>query len=241
MVVEFVFSEIAELYGDYGNELYIRKSVPEATFVNTTLVDTPYFAGHTPDLIVMGSPSEKNQERAIAALLPYKDRLRELVDSGTVTLFTGTAGEILFDNIENWDGRQIPALGILPFTAARSRYDRFNGLNVGTLKTDKGDTQIVGFRSQFTFWHGDNTNCPFIDVTRGIGLNRESALEGIRINNLFVTQILGPILVMNPDFTEYLFRLCGSDAKPAFYDTAKSAHDKRLAEFSDPNTKVNDL
>ena len=48
-------------------------------------------------------------------------------------LFTGNSGEVLFNEIEDYDGRKIPALGILPFTAKRAQYTRFNGLNHGTM------------------------------------------------------------------------------------------------------------
>ena len=48
----------------------------------------------------------------------------------------------------------------------------------------------------------DNTKNYFAKVERGIGINKESKLEGIKVNNLIGTYLLGPILVLNPLLTK---------------------------------------
>jgi CobQ-like glutamine amidotransferase family enzyme len=97
--------------------------------------------------------------------------------------------------------------------------------------------KIVGFRSQFSFVYGDNSDCYFLKCLRGIGINPNSKLEGMRKNNLICTHLLGPILPLNPLFCENLLQLCGCDAKAAYRETAMDAYNQRLAEFSDPNVK----
>jgi CobQ-like glutamine amidotransferase family enzyme len=79
--------------------------------------------------------------------------------------------------------------------------------------------------------YGNNSECTFLKCERGIGINPNSTLEGMRKNNLFCTQLLGPILPLNPLFTEHLFRLCGSGAQAAYRETAVAAYEQRLAEF----------
>ena len=77
MVVEILFSEICDNNGDGQNVTYLQATLPDAEFVFTSLLDTPYFIENTPDLIYIGSMSEKTQRRVIEKLLPFKERINQ--------------------------------------------------------------------------------------------------------------------------------------------------------------------
>ena len=80
--------------------------------------------------------------------------------------------------------------------------------------------------------YGDNSECSFAKVERGIGINEESKLDGIHVNNFIGTSIIGPILVMNPYFTEYLMGLLGvENPSCAFREDTIKAYNQRLHEF----------
>lgn len=96
------------------------------------------------------------------------------------------------------------------------------------------DIKLVGFRSQFSFLYGNNEDCYFVKCLRGAGINEQSKLEGMRKNNLICTQMIGPILPLNPLFCEYFIGLAGVDAKAAYRNAAMDAYNQRLKEFSDP-------
>lgn len=235
MKIEILFPEICNLFGDMGNMKYLKKCLTNAEFVSTAFGDKPLFADEAPALIYLAPSNEKNQELIIKALLPYRDRINELIKNGTPMLFTGNSGEILFKEIEDYDGRKIPALNILPFTAKREQYNRFNGLNHGTMPDG---TEILGFRSQFTYWFGDNSDCYFVKCIKGIGINKASDKEGIMVNNLIATAQLGPILINNPAFTKKLLKLIGTEGDAlAFEEDIKKAFEIRKAEFENPKTK----
>ena len=235
MKIEILYPEICNLFGDMGNMQYLQHCLPDAEWFPTTFGTEPYFAAETPDLIYMGSTSERNQEKIITQLRPYRVRLQELIASGVPMLFTGNAGEILFTEIENWDGRKIPGLDLLPFTAKRSQYTRYNGLVLGSFQ-EKFDT--LGFQSTFTSWYGDNSSCPFVRCQKGRGLNADSYLEGIVQEHLMVTSQLGPILVNNPDLTRYLLDTMGAaDSPVAFEKEIREAYAVRMQEFQNPKTK----
>ena len=53
---------------------------------------------------------------------------------------------------------------------------------------------------------------------------------------LICTSLLGPILPLNPLFTEYLLGLCGVKAEAAHREAALAAYEQRLQEFRDPKT-----
>ncbi len=232
MVVEILFSEVCNLFGDGQNVTYLQASLPEAEFILTPLTGTPYFAENRPDMIYIGSMSENTQRRIIEKLMPLKDRITELVDAGIPILATGNAGEIFCKSIDYvTEGIQTEGLGLLDMTVKTNLFDRYNGKVLGQLE----DIQIVGFRSQFSFLYGDNSGNYFVKCLRGDGINRESKLEGVRRNNLICTQIIGPILPLNPLFCEYFIGLTGQKADAAFREDAIAAYEQRLAEFRDPN------
>lgn len=232
MVVEVLFHEVCGLYGDSQNPTYLQATLPDAEFIYTELTQTPYFAEHTPDMIYMGSMSEATQRRVIEKLLPLRQRLETLIDAGTVILATGNAGEVFTKHISYVTEKiEIDGLGIFDLTVKTDLFNRYNGKVLG----ECDDLTIVGFRSQFSFLYGDNSDCYFVNCRRGIGINPESTLEGMRKNNLICTQILGPILPLNPLFCEYLIGLCGQEKKAAFRDAAMDAYQQRIQEFSDPN------
>ena len=235
MTVEILFPEICSLFGDGQNIEYLKLALPEAKFINTQLTDTPYFAENDPDMIYIGSMTERNQRKVIEKLLPLKERIEALADKGTPILATGSACDIFAKKIEYVTEKiETEALGIFDLTVKTDLFKRYNGKVLG----ECGELEIVGFRSQFSFLYGDNSQYAFLNCKRGIGINPESKLEGMRRKNLICTQVLGPIFPLNPLFCEYFIGLSGVTAKAPFRDAAIAAYDQRLKEFKDPKTEM---
>lgn len=231
MVIEILFAEVCGLYGDAQNPKYLEATLPEAEFIYTPLTDEPYFVSHTPDMIYIGAMSESIQRQVIEKLTSFKARLEELIDGGTPILATGNAGEIFTKHIDYvTEGIQVDGLGVFDMTVTTNLFDRYNG----KVLADLDGMTIVGFRSQFSFLYGDNSECYFVKCIRGDGINRGSKLEGLRKNNLICTQILGPILPLNPKFCEYFVSLAGVQATAAFKEAAMDAYEQRVREFKDP-------
>lgn len=234
MTVEILYPEVCGLYGDAQNAEYLRLCLPEAEFIYTDLNAEPYFVKNDPDIILIGSMSEEIQRRVLGIFRPVKERISELIDKGTVILATGNACELFCEKIEYvTENIQAEALGIFPCTVKTDLFKRYNGKVLGEFENMK----IVGFRSQFSFIYGDNTECYFLKMIRGDGINKESKLEGIRKNNFMGTTCLGPILPLNPEFTEYIISLGGGNEKAAFRKEAMDAYNKRLSEFQDAKIK----
>ena len=234
MIIEILFSEVCNLYGDGQNVNYLQATLPDAEFVFTTLNDTPYFVENKPDLIYIGCMSESVQRRVIKKLEPLLPRLRCLIEENVPILATGNAGEIFCKKLEYVTEKlSADGLGIFDLTVKTDLFDRYNGKVLGELN----DLTIVGFRSQFSLVYGDNTNNYFVKCIRGDGINRQSKLEGFRINNLICTSLLGPILPLNPLFCEYLLKLAGQEVSAAYREAAMQAYNQRLKEFKDPSTE----
>jgi CobQ-like glutamine amidotransferase family enzyme len=78
----------------------------------------------------------------------------------------------------------------------------------------------------------------FMTTIRGIGRNRATHLEGVRVHNFIGTSLIGPVLLMNPHLAEWLVSSLSPAEKPqlAFTDLAVAAYDARLREFQDDRT-----
>lgn len=234
MTVEVLFRELCNLNADGQNSVYLQESMSDAEFVFTTIHDEPFFKDNDPDIIMMGHMSETTQRAVVEKLMPLKDRINELIDRGTVFLMTGNACEVFCRRISYITEKiEIDALGIFPLDAKCDLFDRYNGKQLSVFEGIK----LVGFKSQFSFLYGDNSSFYFAKCIRGVGINKSSALEGIRKKNFFGTHLCGPVLPLNPLFTEYIMKAAGYDGRAAFSEAATDAYKQHIKEFEDPEVK----
>jgi CobQ-like glutamine amidotransferase family enzyme len=156
-------------------------------------------------------------------------------------------------------------LGIFPFHTERKMLHRFNSLYIGdydpesgksgpgkdggvspaapektpegTSEETSGAIKIVGFKSQFTQSYYDAALQPLFMTEKGPGFNPDIKEEGIRYRNFCATYIIGPLLVLNPEFTKQLMRDAAgiSDPKLAYEEAAQDAYETRLKEYSEPD------
>ncbi|MCL2784988.1 MAG: hypothetical protein FWD55_06055 [Propionibacteriaceae bacterium] len=236
MRIEIMYPEVCCLYGDKANMMYLRQCLPNAQFIETSLTDEPTFVSSDVDLVYFGSMSEKNQELVIDLLVPYKDRLRDLIQAEqTAFLATGNALEILGQYIKREDGTKKEALGVVDSYAVRQTPNRFNSLVLGRFET----MTILGYTSRFSHSYVKDSSRCMVDVEIGVGLNPDTTCEGIRQGKLFATYLLGPLLIANPDFTKYLLTQLGVQSPVlAFEEEIYRAYIVKLAEYRKPGIEL---
>lgn len=228
MKIEVLYPEICCLFGDKANMRYFEMCLPHADFIKTPVSEMPRFLTEDVDMVYFGSCSESNQEKILARLKDHKERIEELISKGVIFLMTGNTFEIMGKYIEKPDGERIEALGIVGFYSERTIPKRNNSLFLGEFN----GMEIVGYTSRFSHSYGIKEQDGFINVTKGYGSFEDSKNEGIRRNNLYGTYLLGPFLIQNPLFTEYLMKLLGEEnPQLAFKDEIMKAYDVRLKEF----------
>ena len=227
-VIEILFPEFCNLFGDLSNMKYLKTCIPNAKFIETEFNSTPAFVSQDVNMIYMGPMTEKTQEKIIKKLQPYKERIQELIEKNVVFLMTGNSLEVFGKYIENEDGSRIEGLEIFDIYAKRNMLKRHSSLFVGKYE----DIELVGFKSQFTFCYGDNSKMYYAEVEKGIGLNPDTKLEGIKKNNFIGTYVIGPILILNPQFTKKLLKMIGiNEPKLAFEEDVQKAYEQRLKEL----------
>jgi CobQ-like glutamine amidotransferase family enzyme len=231
MKIEILYPEICYLFGDLMNMEYLHRCLPEAEIVKTSLKSRPAFADGGVDLIYLCSMTEKAQELTAEALRPYKEKIEDRINNGTIFLVTGNAMEVFGQYIENEDGSRLQMLGLFDLYAKRKMMNRYNSLYLGKFQ----DIDIVGFKSQFAHSYGGDGIGGLFETVRGAGRNPEVKPEGIRKNNFMATYVLGPLLILNPPFTKYIMELLGVTGRTlSFEEAAMDSYNLRLTEFSDP-------
>lgn len=231
MKIEVLYAKNANLYGDQGNVLLLKKALPQAQFLETELNETPFFVHSKVDLILLGSMSERMQIKIIERLLPYTNRINELIDNGTTFIITGNALDIFGEGIQKEDGSFIKGLNLFPFKTREDLMHRHNSIVLGHFKS----MEIVGFKTQFAQIYPSSTLPFFLSMERGTGYNIEAKYEGIHRNHFYGTNCVGPLLVLNPFFTLSILKELGINHPSLPYETALiAAYHKRISEFRDP-------
>lgn len=224
--VEILYPEICNLFGDTGNARFLKACTQN--YSETALNDIPAFVNEEVKLIYLGPMTENNQIRVMERLEPYRSRIEELIDKGTVFIATGNSYEIFGNKITDTNGASTPCMGMMDFTVSRDFLHRESGLIMGTWN----DLEIVGFKAAFTSVYPGSGLDTFINVTKGLTMNPESKCEGIVKNNFFGTALLGPMLILNPLFTKRIFETAGiSAAEIPFYKEMVDAYNIRVNEF----------
>lgn len=231
--VELLYPEYCNIYGESYNIEYLGRCNSEIEVIKTNNNMRPAFVDSDVDMIYLGCSPERKQEHIIELLLPYKDRLVELIEKGTIVLATGNAIEVFAKEIHDAE-RVIPALGIFDFTATRyMNRDRHNSQYVGTFTTDDGEEiTMLGHRSQFSFAYGDFSKLKWLDINIGIGMNKDTKDEGIHYKNFFGTYSLGPCFIMNPLFAKYILRKLGLNDALLFEKEIIEAYEYRKDELN---------
>ncbi|NLZ92713.1 MAG: glutamine amidotransferase [Firmicutes bacterium] len=208
-----LYHDLLNLYGEVGNVKILAKNLMkqniQVTVKSSSVGDEIEFSDY--DFIYLGSGTEKNQLVALNDLSPFTNELRDAIDQGVVVLATGNSFEIFGQYIRETDGKIYDGLNLFNFHAERSKVRTSADI---IYSADFLEKNIVGFVNKKSMAY-DIDNYLF-KVKFGVGANENSNVEGIRENNFFGTYIIGPILVRNPHFLDYISRLICHAKDPNF-------------------------
>ena len=125
--IELLIPELCNIFGESYNVEYLKRSNPEEIeVIEPNHKQQPAFVTEDVDMIYLGCTTENNQEQIIEILSPFKVRIQELIDKGTIFLITGNAVDIFGYYMKDED-RKIEALGLFDFYAERyMKRDRHN-------------------------------------------------------------------------------------------------------------------
>lgn len=220
MRILHLYPDLMNLYGSYGNVAILARTLTEmghSVTVQAVLPpDRPCLA--QADAVFIGAGTERAQKAALSALSPWGAEVRAAAADGAVMLFAGNAMELLGRRITGEDGTVYPALEVGTFETHQQRR-RLVGDVYG--HTDLFPEAVVGFMNRASRIDGVET--PLLRHTDlGIGNQGVGSPEGFHRENVFASQLTGPILIKNPALLQTVAaavcRRRGAEAAPVPVD-----------------------
>ncbi len=235
MKIEVLFPELCNLYGDMGNVDYL-KACTNAEILYTSILETPRFPEGDVSLVYLGSMTERSQERILKKLAEYKDCIADLAkEKKTLFLLTGNALELFCGKIHTDGGEDLQGLGLIPCDTHRIYPKRVNSLFCGKM----GEMTVVGYTSRFSHLKGLQKENALFRAERGLGAEPGCTYEGVRLPGILGSYLLGPLLPMNPPFTEFLLKEIGvAEPRLAFKEAAMEAYQIRCEQYANPKVEL---
>ena len=190
------YPDLMSLYGSYANVSVLKRRLEQ---MGSTVTVTPVLPGQEADLsdadfLYMGAGTEHAQKAALADFARYGEAVKAAAENGVTMLFAGTAMELLGTTITGADGTVCDGIGLADFTSVQGT-KRFVEDVYG--HTDLYPEAVVGFMNKCSTISGVET--PLLtSLSLGFGNEGENTPEGFHRNNVFASQLTGPLLVKNP-------------------------------------------
>ena len=197
----YLYPDLMNLYGSSGNirclERHIIAAGAEVEIVRSSVNDEISF--DDVDFVYMGAGTERSRLRALADLLPHKEKLENYLKNGSVALFCGNSFEILGSKIKTLSGENIPCLNLFDYET----FDENRRVVVDTICECRFlNSEVIGFMNKQS--RTSIVATPFFRVVKGAGNAPDRNDEGIVSGGLFATELSGPILVRNPHLRAYI-------------------------------------
>lgn len=233
MKAEILFPDLINLYGELWNGKIIKTILKENCYF-TNYDQQPHFIDESIDLIYIGPTSENKQLIILDKLKHYRERLVELIENGTIFLCVGNGGDYFGQYIITDNYIKTNCLNIFDYYTKIDFKTRHNSMFLGV---DHQNLEYVGFKSQFGLLQNVKSEDTWIKTRRGYGNNINEVGEGFKYKNFYLTNIIGPFLIMNPYFLIKLFDLKNYCIDKNILSNMILAYEQRLKEFKDPKTK----
>ena len=200
--IAHLYYDLMNLYGEHGNILALTKHL-EAHNVKTivhylSIEDSIDFDKY--DFFYIGSGSTPSYELVRKNILKYEKEIKKAIIQKKFFLITGNAIDLFGRSYNTLDEKEKKTLDILNYETFETE-ERIVGEQ--TYRFSKFDEEIIGFQNRNTVLRYVKEKHLF-EVKSGTGYVPKSIVEGIKKNNFYGTYLLGPILIRNPYFTEYL-------------------------------------
>ena len=200
MRIIHLFADLCNLYGDYGNECALKRSLEnkgQNVEIEYQSIDDEIDVSGA-DFVFIGSATERNQKVALEYLQSYKDNIKTALDNGTVILATGNSFEIFGQSVTDCDGIKHEGLSFFPYETVEGK-ERIVTDSLCTTLLCGGD--IIGFVNKASLTTGATS--PLFDVKQGSGNSKDDNKEGVHYGNFYGTHLIGPVLIRNPQLCEY--------------------------------------
>ena len=184
------------------------------------------------DFVYMGSGTEDNLLVAASRAAELGDLLRSSVASQTTWLVTGNAMSVLGSGI-TVRGQTHAAASVFDYDTEFELDRRFSG-DVLAYGDEMFKSPLVGYINTSSVYRGVGSPLFRLALNPSFGNDKVSDADGMRLGGFFATQLIGPVLVKNPEFLALIYSyVSGAELRPGpdmvrAHDMALAALQKRL-------------
>lgn len=195
--IAHLYYDLMNLYGESGNvkalKRFIERQGIDVEIHFLTLDDKIDFKKY--DVCYIGAGSEENELMVLSHLYNYKDDIRKYIEDGKTFIATGNSMELFGKKIREKNGHSIECLGIFDYNAVEAKDRLVSELfyEFDELELDKG-RNIIGFKNC-------NSNIVNNDDYRMFEFP-----DNIHYKNFYGMMFVGPVLIRNPYFTNYILK-----------------------------------
>lgn len=199
--IAHLYYDLLNLYGEQGNILALKNAFENQNVkVEINLLsagDNINFNKY--DIFYMGSGTNQNLLIVLNDLKKHKKQLLNAIKKNKYFISTGNSHEIFGKFIE-MDNAKYEGLKIFDYYAKQNP-KRIVG---ESFMEFENLTPIIGFQNRCSVMQCDDNH--LFSVINGYADNYKSSFEGYRENNFFGTYLIGPLLIRNPHFTDYIVK-----------------------------------
>lgn len=188
----YLYPDILELYGDYGNIQVLKYRLEKRGF---KAIITPYTIGDEApnfkdfDIVFAGGGADQEQNILAKDLVKYKNNIKEAIENKVFFLLICGAYQLFGKYYKDVDGNIIDGLDIFPYytEAINDRKKRCIGNIIIDVELNGNKSKVIGFEN-----HGGQTfniDSPFGKVLFGNGNKFGDTNEGFFLENVIATYL----------------------------------------------------
>ncbi|MDO5027373.1 MAG: hypothetical protein Q4E50_06045 [Tissierellia bacterium] len=229
MNIEILFKELY-IYGEDANANYLEMMFEGENIINTSFVDSPFFLENRPDLIFIGPISEHYLDKIVEKLLPFKKRLQDLIEDGVTFIIMNNSMDIFGKKLQisGFDKEhQGKCLGLLNYTSHRNYDNRYARLAI----VNFNGLELVGHNMGFSQYYYQDENDHLYTMQAGFGFNKKSKFGGFRYKNVFCTELVGELFMVNPPLAKTLLNSLGKNQDLPYEKQVYDIYNYRLEKM----------
>ncbi len=201
--IAHLYYDIMNLYGENGNVRFLKKKFEDqgikADVYFLSMEDEIDFKEY--DFYYIGAGTDNNKKIVLNNLIKYRDKIKDAIYTNKFFLVTGNAVDMFGNSINLVDGGSLEALSIFDYIATE---EEFRIIEDQCYSCDMISEKIIGFQNRASVMSKYSNN--LFKVIKGTGSSPNIDTEGVKYNNFYGTYLIGPLLVRNPYFTDYLVK-----------------------------------
>ena len=197
-----LFPDLLNLYGEKGNILVIKKRCKKRD-INVTVREYKINDDidiKDADIIILGGGSENDVQKAYKKLTGAKETLKEYTENGGVLLSIASGYEMIGKSF-SLGSETLEGLSLGSFYSEGNEKRLIDNVK---LETEFGE--VIGFTNHSARFYLDEGAKAFGTVVNGYGNNEIDKSEGYLCNNIFATNLHGPLLPKNPNIADEIIK-----------------------------------